>query len=351
MAPLILAVLLALGTYPESAAAAAPPKTIKVATINAAALPLIHRRLPRRMVEIGREIAERGYDLVSVQEAWRDGDSAEIARVAGLPYSARVPRSGPPLPLRTGLTILSRWPVLLKEERSFSARRPSVFRITQGEPFAHKGYLMARIDAPGGQLDFYAVHTLSNYPGVRYRTLRMTELFELAEGILELSVDRSFIIGGDLNCGPGDPEYDVFMDLLGLHDLCIGSSSCVDPKHKTRIDHLFIPGPLNATARLAFADELDGVPPPAYSDHFGYDAELPRARLLALRARPDRVKRAKALKAVSNMIDELIARMDAERARGSWIPFYARLRSGRHAAQESRLRAVQARVRRALDAR
>ena len=284
MAPLIAAVLFAASLQ----AAEMPPKTIRVVTFNAAGIPFVHPGIWRRMPAAGAALAAEGADIVALQETWRNVDAERIAATSGLPYSARVPRL---YAFRTGLTILSRWPILSREETFFSSVRPSLRHVTQGEVVPTKGFLRAVVATPWGELDVYAAHTLADYPKVQYHLLRLTELFELSEAILERSKGRPFVILGDLNAGHGAMEYDLFLDLLGLRDLCAenGKEQCSDPSHDPRIDHILVPGPLAARGRKI----LDGVEP-RLSDHAGFAADIPRL-IMASRAKPDPAKRAAAL--------------------------------------------------------
>ena len=330
MAPLIVLLLAA----SLARAAETPPKTIKVLTFNAAGIPLVHPRLAKRLHGSGRAIADGGSDIAGLQELWRDKDSAALAAASGLPHAARFRRR---VAFRTGLTILSRWPIVLTEERAFTAVRPSLRHLAQGEAVAGKGFLLARVATPWGELDVYDAHTLAAYGETKYRMLRLTELFELAEGVLELSGARPFVILGDLNSGHGDREYDLFLDLLGLSDPCApeGTEVCGDPRRPKRIDHVLVPGPLEAKASRVFDDSL--------SDHSGFSAVLPRA-LMALRARPDPTRRLEALRAVEQEASAAIERLEAAGRGAAWIPLYGAFVSARYARQAGRLRAIRERA-------
>lgn len=325
MAPLIGLVL---------AASLAGAAEIKVLTFNAAGIPLVHPGVGRRMKAAGLAITDGGYDIVGLQELWRDADSDSLAAASGLPHAARFPRR---LAFGTGLTILSRWPIVRSEERAFTAVRPSLRHFAQGEAVAGKGFLFARVATPWGELDVYDAHTLADYRETKYRMLRLTELFELAEGVLELSEGRPFVILGDLNSGHGDREYDLFLDLLGLSDPCApaGTETCGDPRHRKRIDHALVPGRLEAKASRVFDDSL--------SDHSGFSAVLPKA-LMSLRARPDPKRRAAALLAVEGEASEAISRLEDEGRRSAWIPLYGAFVSARYARQAARLRAIRERA-------
>lgn len=314
-----------------SLAGAAEP--VKLLTFNAAGIPLVHPRLGERLRGAGAAIAAGGYDVAGLQELWRDGDSDALAAASGLPYAARFRRR---IAFRSGLTILSRWPVVRSEERAFSVVRPSLRHLFQGETVPAKGFLFARLAAPGGELDVYDAHTLADYDGTRYRLLRMTELFELAEGVRELSAGRPFVILGDLNSGRGDREYDLFLDLLGLFDPCApeGEEACGDPRRPKRIDHVLFPARLDANARRVLGEDL--------SDHSGFAADLPPA-WTAMRSRPDPKRRGAALRAVEEEASAGIERLERGQA-GAWIPFYGAFLSARYARQADRLRAVRERA-------
>ncbi len=329
MAPLIGLLLAA------SLAGAAEPPRIRALTFNAAGIPLVHPRLAKRMLEAGRAIGAGGYDVVGLQELWRDGDSAALAGAAGLPHAARFHRT---IAFRSGLTILSRWPILLKEERPFSTVRPSLRHPFQGEAVPRKGFLLARVATPWGELDVYAAHTLADYPETSYRLLRLAELFELAEGVRELSAGRPFVILGDLNSGHGDREFDLFLDLLGLGAPCAprGRELCGDPRRPKRIDHLLVPpGRLDATGRLALEEDL--------SDHPGVAADLPPA-LLSLRGKPDAKRREAALLAVEEALSGAVERLYRVKRGASWIPLYGAFLAARYDRQASRLAALRERA-------
>jgi len=331
MAPLSVLLLAA-----SLAGAAEPaPKTIRVLTFNAAGIPIVHPGVGRRMKAAGAAIAGGGYDIVGLQELWLDRDSASLAKAAGLPHAVRFDRR---IALRSGLTILSRWPVLVKEERAFSAVRPSLRHPFKGETLPSKGFLFARLATPWGELDAYAAHNVADYKDVQYHLIRLTELFELSEGVLERSADRPFVILGDLNAGHGDREYDLFLDLLGLDDLCApsGREACGDQRRPKRIDHLLTPsGHLDAKARQVFE--------PSLSDHFGFAADLPRP-VMSLRAKPDPKRREAALLAVEEATGAAIARLTERKRGAAWIPFYGAFLAARYERQAARLTAIRERA-------
>lgn len=321
-------------------AADAPPNAIRVVTFNAAGIPLVHPGIGRRTEEAGKALAALGADIVGLQETWRNADAATIEKGSGLPYKARVPRL---YAFRTGLTILSRWPILSVEETAFSSVRPSLRHITEGEFMASKGFLRAVVATPWGELDVYAAHTLADYSEAQYHLLRLTELFELAETIREKSKGRPFVILGDLNSGRGDREYDAFVDLLGLSDACEkdGKDQCPDPDHSPRIDHILLAAPV-ARGRKVLDASIAGTEL-RLSDHPGFAADLPRA-VMALRARPDPSRRAVALRQVADEVTATIARLEAHKEKTRWIPLYGAFLSARYDRQAARLSVIRERA-------
>ncbi len=338
-----MAPLIALALAASLAGAAEPaPKAIRVVTFNAAGIPFVHPGIWRRTQEAGKALAALGADLVGLQETWRNVDATEIAKGSGLAYSARVPRL---YAFRSGLTILSRWPVLSVEETAFSSVRPSLRHFTEGEFVPSKGFLRAVIATPWGELDAYAAHTLADYPEAQYHLLRLTELFEFAEAIRARSKDRPFVILADLNAGQGNAEYDAFLDLLGLHDACEekGKELCPDAEHEPRIDHILLAAPV-ARGRTVLDAPISGTNPPLrLSDHFGFAADLPRS-VMTSRAKPDAKKRAAALKLIEEKVGAAMARLEERKRAHSWIPFYGAFLAARYERQLARFSAIRERA-------
>lgn len=324
------------------------PESLRVLTFNTAGLPFVHAGLARRLAASGRALAEGGYDIVGLQELWRDGDSARLARASGLRHSAR--RATGLLTYGSGLTILSRWPIAHVEERPFSILRPSLRNLAQGEPLVEKGLLLARVATPWGELDVYNAHTLSDYPEISYQPLRLTELFDLAEAVWELSARRPFLVLGDLNAALGDLDYETFKSLLGVRDLGEdnGQELCPDPTRPQRVDHVLAPegGRLVAPLRLALEGPIPGPgrAPLAYSDHVGFRADLPVEALLPLRAKPSRARRDAALREVEASATRTIDDLETRKRIPTRIPFYAALRAWRYDRQAAKLAAVRARA-------
>lgn len=325
-------------------ASAKAAAALHLLTFNVAGIPLIHPDVGRRMDAIAAEIKSGGYDVVALQEAWFDRDAQRVARAAGLPYLTRLPS---PLPMGTGLAVLSRWPVADAKQVHFTSR-PGALRPLTGEGVARKGALLARIRTPKGALDVWDVHLIADYPGLRYYTLRLTQVFELAEAVAAESRRRPFVLMGDLNAARDKPEYRVLVDLLGLEDACVrdGGDECEPEEEggKPRIDHVLLPASAHpaARARLAFAEPIPGTNM-RYSDH---DAVAATAQWSVLRLRMDYDKRRRleALALVESAIDRLIGELRERRARFSWVPVVGFAVERRCDRQLRQLEAVKVRV-------
>lgn len=317
---------------------------LKVLTYNVAGIPIVHARWPERRKAIGQKLRADGYDIIAMQETWRDKDALELAEASGLPYYTRYGRS---ISMGTGLAILSRYPILEKHERPFTCR-PSALRWLTGESIANKGVLMARVATPQGPLDVYTAHPVADYPDAKFRTLRFSQLYELAEMVTELSAGRPFLIMGDLNTFAGEPGYQLLLDLLGLEDACVkkGRDVCGitnDAEH-ARIDHILVPrgkDPIVA-AKTAFTGTLPGTDV-AYSDHLAVEGEL-EGGILKRRLSPEPEKRAAALKTIRDRIDKMTDAMFARQQARAWLPVYGFLMSARYEHQRRQLSAISARA-------
>lgn len=331
-------------------APAASADRLRLLTFNAAALPLVHPRMSERMREAGAQLAEGQYDLVALQEAWRDVDSAFLAEAAGLPHYARFRRD---IAVGTGLSFLSAWPLEEPRQKAFTSR-PSALRFYHGEWPANKGVLSSRLRTPSGTLDVFNTHLISSYPGAPYYTLRVTQVFDLAEEVLRRAEGRPYVLLGDFNMAPGEPDYALLIDLLDLEDACFekGRDVCgptIDGGR--RVDHVFLPRGAGrfARARRALDRKLDGM---ALSDHAAVEVELdPKA--LSLKPRPDPARRRFALTAVMAAADKMVERMHERLRRRSWVPLYGlfmTLRYARHLDQLADIRG-RAETARILEAR
>lgn len=319
-------------------------RLLKALTFNAAGIPIVHSYWNERRAAIGEKIREDGYDLVVLQETWFDKDALALAEAAGLPYFTRYERN---ISVGTGLTILSRYPILEKHQRPFTCR-PSALRWMSGEPVVNKGILMVRIETPKGPLDVYTAHLTAQYPEAKYRTLRWSQLFELSEMVLEFSAGRPFLIMGDLNTAPDEPGYHLLVDLLGLEDACMQKDKDICgitvADDDARIDYIMGPrGPGRfGSAHTAFAGFLLGTKI-AYSDHLALEDEIDD-RIMSRHLNPEPTARAAALQTIESGIDAMAAAMVARLKAYDWLPVYGFLLTTRYEHQIAQLADIAARA-------
>lgn len=314
-------------------------------TFNVAGIPFIHPGASRRMPAIAEEIKAGGFDVVALQEAWFERDARAVAGGAGLPHYARV---SSPLDGGTGLSTLSRWPITLVKQIHFTGR-PNALRPMTGEGIARKGALLARVATPRGELDVWNVHLIADYRkrGLRYYTMRLTQVFELAEAVAEHSRGRPFVLAGDLNAGLSDVEYRALTDLLGLEDACVrdGGDECLDEdENRRRIDHILYPASTKdlARGRLALSEPIPGTNV-RFSDHDGVAADLDWG-VLRLRLDLDARRRLEALARVEAAAGRMSAELASRRARLSWLPVAGWFIERRCSKQIAQLESVRARV-------
>ncbi len=316
---------------------------LSLLTINVAGIPILHPHWTARREALGKSLAAGAFDVVAMQEAWRDGDAAELSKASGLPYYARFERG---LDVGTGLAILSRWPIVEMSRTRFTCR-PSALRVYDGEPLAEKGAVRARVKTPAGVLDVYDTHLIAQYKIARYRTLRLTQIFELSEFIAETSTATPFVLAGDLNAASGEEEYGILRDLLGLDDACVkdGKDACgatieEDWSGAQRIDHILVPKGAKTQAAVVVFPPLPGGEP--LSDHRGVGARIFLGTLK--RPAPDAERRLAALGKIDAALESMTALMLARERARSWIPVYGLLITTRYDQQLEQLYALRQRV-------
>lgn len=334
MATLALALLLGAGL-------SAAPAELQVLSYNVAGLPIVHPRAPERLAAAAERLRESEFGVIALQEVWLERHARILTSGAAYPHSSRLPTRG----IGSGLLTLSRWPILEQEALIFTCR-PSALRAGQGESIAHKGALWTRIATPHGPLDVYNTHLISNYPNAMYTTVRLTQIFELAEFVLERSAGRPYAILADLNSAPGERGYEALRALLGLADPCFGKKEDCGPSGSDprRVDHVLLPAAAarGARGRLAFTERVPGLGIP-YSDHVGVAAALPAAAARVSGA-PDPAVRAAALGRIEAAVAGMMEQMIERKARLSWIPVYGALLAARYDHQLAQLNSIRARV-------
>jgi endonuclease/exonuclease/phosphatase family metal-dependent hydrolase len=322
-----------------AAAPTAPP--LRVLTFNVAGIPLAHARWPRRRAEIARLLRQSPYDIVALQEAWLDSDVATLHHESGFPNLARLGSSGI---AGNGLAILTRYSVVHTAGVVFPLKPAALAELRRGESISSKGVIMARLRTPAGELDVYNTHFTSDYPGLDHRLFRLAQAFEVYDMVRLNSQGRAFIVLGDLNCGPGDPEFDLILDLLGLEDTCAGGPGrqpcgATHDGDGGRVDHVLVPAGSAVPVRSRIALRSEGPEP--LSDHSGVESEIPAARL-----RPARTAaaRAAALGALEKRLRSELPAMRSELKARSWIPAWGFLHKLRYDRLLAGLEALAGRV-------
>ena len=276
------------------------------------------------MRALGEALRSDGYDLIAVQNVL-DEDAEFLAHEAIL---SRLQRD---VAIDGKLEFLARWPLDHKEQKVFTVR-PSARRVAQGEWRANKGVLCtAQLRTPAGPLDVYDTHTVADYPDAKYKTIRMTQLFELAKEIELRSDGRPFVLLGDFNVGPSKGGYALVQDLLDLEDPCVDCrrrslgppwttaaawtrSSCRGAARRS------------VKARRAMDGQREGL---VLSDHAAVEATVD-LRLMKLKPRRGRARRVAALKTLETALDNMSAGMVARQRPPRWIPVYGSLMSLRY---------------------
>ena len=175
-----------------------------------------------------------------------------------------------------GLLTLSRFPAVSAGSQAY-LHRPTRYFV-DGEALARKGWTLARLTTPAGELDVYNTHLTARYSFASFETVRLAQAVELAEAVLSRSAGRPFILLGDLNMLPDYEGASALRDLLGLRDLCLdgGADACGDTAPEGRIDHVWVPaswkGIRIARSLRGSADRTPGGL--AYSDHCALEAEV-----------------------------------------------------------------------------
>ncbi len=216
----------------------AAPKPVSVVSYNVAGVPVVHPKIDARMKAIGELLAKSGYDVVALQEVWRDSDAEKLIKASCFPYHAR---SKQRWIFGDGLLILSRFKVLESESISFEHRTQHWLR-PDGEQFAHKGALLARLEAPGGELDVVDTHFVADYDSHQNNEIRAKQTKQLVEWVAQFERGRRYVLAGDLNMAPQDPIMAELLRGLELRDPC--GASCEHTSRDRRIDYVLASPPI-----------------------------------------------------------------------------------------------------------
>lgn len=209
------------------------PAPLKVITFNAQFLSglagaLFNKRADAeyRARTLGRLLAEGGYDVIALNEAFdhraRAILTAELKQRLGEQFRSVTP---PPSEqsvygIGSGLMLVSRLPILTSKTCVYGNDSNPLTHWLQGDGYVKKGIIFARLGSPGnrtqGELDVFVTHLESVD-----RSIRDTQVARLAGFIRgQGDAERPCLILGDLNLDgrpslqPDDSEYGSMMAVL-----------------------------------------------------------------------------------------------------------------------------------------
>ncbi|WP_329558353.1 sphingomyelin phosphodiesterase [Streptomyces uncialis] len=223
-----------LGAAAPLATAAPAPDTapeLRIATYNAF---LFSRGLypnwgqDHRAAALPRAASFRGNDVVVVQEAFDNTASGALQRAASAEYPHRTPVLGrgkggwdatggaysATTPEDGGVTVLSKWPVVRKEQYVYKD-------ACGGDWFSNKGFVYTALDVRGSTVHVVGTHAQSTDPGctpgqaaqVRARQFRELDRFLDAK---DIPASEQVVVAGDLNVDSHSAEYASMLTDAGL---------------------------------------------------------------------------------------------------------------------------------------
>ncbi len=291
-------------------------------TLNVAGPRRVHQGWPSRREALVAQLKSERSDAAAFQELWRAQDVQALAEAAGHPSRAADES--------LGVAVTSRLPL-----ESWSSR-----------DLGGGAVLRARLRAGARTFDVYSAR-LSPGPGAA-EARRLGQMFRLAEFVRAESLNRPFLLLGDLGYGDDEREAALMLDLLEARDLCVwhGDEVCGRTLGERRVDYALIPySPREPRerARTAFtaAAEDDGGAPA--EPHFGLRAALDE-RFFILGPADAPSGREEALDAIADALRT--ARADAERrsSDGGWIPYLGAYEAAAARDEAARLLALEEEV-------
>ncbi|MFF3686634.1 sphingomyelin phosphodiesterase [Streptomyces sp. NPDC002187] len=216
---------------PTATAAAAEQPHLKVLTYNAF---LFSKTLypnwgqDHRAAAIPKTSFFQGNDVVVLQEAFDNSSSDALQRTAAAQYPYQTPVMGrsksgwdatggaysATTPEDGGVTVLSKWPIVRKEQY--------VYKDACGADWwSNKGFVYAVLNVNGTKVHVVGTHAQSTDPGcsageaaqMRSRQFRAMDAFLDAKNI---PVSEQVIVAGDFNVDSRTPEYASMLADAGL---------------------------------------------------------------------------------------------------------------------------------------
>jgi sphingomyelin phosphodiesterase 2 len=208
------------------------PVTLKIVTFNIQNLWVVGRHRPQRMRAIAAKLSVLDPDIVGFQEAFvgetRELLMRELRENTRLQYMQYYPSGW----VGSGLLICSAFPIV---EAYFTQYRDSNpwYKVWEGDFWAGKGVALARIQLPddAGYLDFFDTHAQAGYGNPYYDIVRQKQMSQLADFIFKAQTGTCpVILVGDMNCRPGEPDFEACVRPAGLERIMAIPTS---------IDHIF----------------------------------------------------------------------------------------------------------------
>ncbi|MFB7188244.1 sphingomyelin phosphodiesterase [Streptomyces sp. NPDC056230] len=181
-----------------------------------------------RAVEIPKASFFQGHDVVVLQEAFDNSASDALARNASAQYPYQTPvvgrsRSGwdatggaysATTPEDGGVTVLSKWPIVRKEQY--------IYKDACGSDWwSNKGFVYAELNVDGARVHVVGTHAQSTDSGckageaaqMRSRQFKQIDAFLDAKNI---PASEQVIVAGDMNVDSRSPEYASMLADAGL---------------------------------------------------------------------------------------------------------------------------------------
>ncbi|MGA4843776.1 sphingomyelin phosphodiesterase [Streptomyces sp. G45] len=225
-----LAATAALAATAPTAAAAETPR-LKVLTYNAF---IFSKTLypnwgqDHRAKEIPATGFFRGNDVVVLQEAFDNSASDTLLRTAAAQYPHQTPVLGRSksgwdatggaysalTPEDGGVTVLSKWPIVRKEQYVYKD-------ACGGDYFSNKGFVYTVLDVNGTKVHVVGTHTQSTDPGCKAGEAAATRAkqFKELDAFLDakhIPADEQVMVAGDFNVDSHSAEHGSMLDDAGL---------------------------------------------------------------------------------------------------------------------------------------
>ena len=183
-----------------------------------------------RAAEIPKADYFQGNDVVVLQEAFDNSSSDALKANAAKQYPHQTPVVGrskdgwdathgsysATAPEDGGVTLLSKWPVLSKEQYVYKEGCGS-------DNMSNKGFVYAVLDVKGTKVHVVGTHTQSTDDGCgdgeaeRIRGTQFKELDSFLDG-KKIPADEQVLVAGDLNVDSRSPEHASMLSDAGLAD-------------------------------------------------------------------------------------------------------------------------------------